>query len=327
MNVLVTGGAGYVGSFAVQALLEHGHNVVVYDDLRLGHREATDAEIVRGDLLDGARLDELLQSRRFDAAMHFAAYSLVAQSMREPARYFENNLAGAVSLFNALHRNSVERVVFSSSAAVYGEAQYLPLDEDHPKAPRNPYGETKLMMEALLRWFAECYGTRSVSLRYFSAAGAALDGSRGEDHDPETHLLPAAMQSALGQRGPLQVFGLDWPTRDGSNLRDYIHVLDLAEAHVLALESMLETGGARAYNLGSGDGFTNLEILQAVERISGRPVPWEGGPRRPGDPASLTASAERFQKDFSWKPRYSDLETVVRTAWAWHSSHPSGYRD
>jgi UDP-glucose 4-epimerase len=325
LNVLVTGGAGYVGSFAVQALQERGHDVVVYDDLRLGHRQATGAEIVEGNLLDGARLDELLQSRHFEAAMHFAAYSLVAHSMREPGRYFENNLSGAVSLFNALQRNGVQRVVFSSSAAVYGEAQYVPIDEDHPKAPSNPYGETKLMMEALLRWFAECHGLRSVSLRYFSAAGAALDGSRGEDHEPETHLLPVTIQTALGQRGPMQLYGLDWPTRDGSNLRDYVHVLDLAEAHILALGSMEQTAGARAYNLGSGDGFTNLEIVQAVERISGRKVPWEPGPRRPGDPASLTASSARAMTELDWKPRYSDLETVVRSAWAWHSSHPRGY--
>jgi UDP-glucose 4-epimerase len=323
MHVFVAGGAGYIGSTTVAELLAAGHEVTVYDDLVHGHRASVPvgARTIVGDLADAHELRAALRTAPFDAAMHLAAFIEAGDSMRRPGRFFANNVAGTISLVNALREAGVERFVFSSSAGVYGEPERVPIPEDHPTRPVNVYGETKLLVERMLRWYGECGGLRWVALRYFNAAGATPD--RGEDHDPETHLVPIVLQAPLGRRPSITIFGDDYPTPDGTCVRDYVHVQDLAQAHVLALTQCDRGGGV--FNLGNGRGFSNLEVVEAARRVTGHPIPVEIGPRRPGDPAELVASSEKARTVLGWQPEHTDIDVIVASAWEWHRTHPDGY--
>jgi UDP-glucose-4-epimerase GalE len=324
-GVLVTGGAGYIGSHVCKALSRAGYAVVVYDNLVAGHREAVRyGELVEGDIADVARVRDTLRRRQIVAVMHFAAFLDVGESVREPARYYRNNVVGALGVLEAMALESVGYFVFSSTCATYGEPLETPIPETHPQRPINSYGETKLAVERALPHFERAHGMRSTILRYFNAAGADPDGELGEDHSPEIHLVPRAIDAATGGPG-LQVFGDDYPTPDGTCLRDYIHVSDLADAHVRALRAMTTTGASAAYNLGSGSPHSVRDVIGAVERMTGRPVPWTLAPRRPGDPAALYATATKARAALDWTPQLSDLDTIVRTAWAWRRAHPQGY--
>lgn len=323
MKVLVIGGAGYVGSVTAEALLAAGHDVVIYDNLSRGHAGAVPpgAELVVADLADTARLARVLARGRFDAVMHFAALSLVAESVREPARYFQQNVGLTLRLLELMLGAGVRRFVFSSSAAVYGEPRSVPIEEDHPTAPTNPYGQTKLMVEAALDWLGRLAGLRYASLRYFNAAGAT--DRLGEDHRPETHLIPSVLEVAAGRRPFIEVFGRDYPTPDGTCIRDFVHVADIADAHLKALEKL--DGGSIVCNLGSGSGYSVLEVIEAARQVTGRPVPVRFGPRRPGDPAVLVASRARAGQVLGWRPKYDDLEAIIGSAWEWRCRHPAGY--
>ena len=325
MRVFVAGGAGYIGSTTAAALLAAGHDVTVYDALERGHRQAVPdgVRLIQGDIGDAEALRRALATARFDAAMHLGAFIEAGESMRDPGSFFANNVAGSVTLINALLEAGVERLVFSSSAGVYGEPDVIPIPEEHPLRSVNVYGETKLLVERMLRWYSERCGLRWVALRYFNAAGATTD--RGEDHDPETHLIPIVLQVPLGTRDVLTIFGDDYPTRDGTCVRDYVHVLDLARAHILALGQC--DRGSGAFNLGNGQGFSNMEVVEAARRVTGHPIPVELGPRRPGDPAELVASSEKARTLLGWQPRYTSLDDIVASAWEWHRSHPNGYDD
>lgn len=321
MNVLVCGGAGYIGAHMVRHLLDAGHEVVVFDNLSTGHRAAVEGvPLVVGDVLDAAALDALLASTRFDAVMHFCARALVGESMAQPLDYYENNLVGTLRLLQAMRRHDVDRLVFSSTCATYGVPQSETIDEAHPQQPINPYGASKLMCERLLADAAAAHGLRSVALRYFNAAGAMADGSLGESHAPETHLIPNALRAVLGQVGPLQLHGDDYPTPDGTCIRDYVHVCDLADAHARALRWMDAHDGAHVYNLGTEQGSSVLQVLAAVRRITGHEVPMQRGPRRAGDPPRLVADSTRARRDLGWRPQHSDLDTIVDTAWRWHQA-------
>ena len=330
--VLVTGGAGYIGSHAVRELVRAGHAVVVYDNLVAGHRSAAEAALgrrngfVEGDIRDTRRLTDTLRSRRIGAVMHFAASLSVGDSVRDPIGYYRNNVLGALSVLEAMVTAGVEQFVFSSTAAVFGNPERTPITEDHPTRPINPYGETKLAVERALPHFERAYGVRSIALRYFNAAGADPDGMLGEDHDPELHVIPRALDAAMG-RGAFQVFGEDYDTPDGTCLRDYIHVTDLASAHLLALESLSRGGRSTVYNLGNGRPTSVRQVLEAVERVTGRRVPYARGERRPGDPGVLYASSDRIKRELGWQPQYEEVDTIVATAWRWREAHPSGYRE
>jgi UDP-glucose-4-epimerase GalE len=324
-GVLVTGGAGYIGSHAAKALHRAGYRVVVYDNLVAGHRAAVQyGELVTGDIADLALLRTTLERYGIFAVMHFAAFLDVGESVREPAKYYRNNVGGALTVLEAMAGEDVKHFVFSSTCATYGEPIETPIAESHPQRPINSYGESKLAIERALPHFEHASGMRWVALRYFNASGADPDGEIGEDHSPEIHVIPRAIEAATGGRG-LTVFGDDYPTPDGTCLRDYIHVSDLADAHVKALEAIVETGKSGAYNLGTGHPHSVREVIDTVERVTERPVPWTLGPRRPGDPAVLYASPHKAQAELHWRPRYPDLEAIVRTAWEWHRSHPRGY--
>jgi UDP-glucose-4-epimerase GalE len=326
-SVLVTGGAGYIGSHAAKALQRGGYRVVVFDNLVAGHREAVKfGELVEGDISDTAAVREALRRHEIVAVMHFAAFLDVGESVREPAKYYRNNVGGALSVLEAMAAESVRQFVFSSTCATYGEPLETPIPETHPQNPINSYGESKLAVERALPHFATAYGLRYVALRYFNASGADPDGEIGEDHAPEIHLIPRAIEAATGGRG-LQVFGDDYPTPDGTCLRDYIHVTDLADAHVKALESIAGGGPSTAYNLGTGQPHSVKEVIDTVSRVTGRPVPWTLAPRRPGDPAVLYAAPAKARAGLQWTPTLADLETIVRTAWAWHERHPRGYAE
>ncbi len=319
LNVLVVGGAGYIGSHAAKALNGRGARVVVFDSLKRGYREALKwGEFVKGDLLDPASLDAVFASRPIDAVMHFAAYAYVGESVEKPGLYYENNVGGTVNLLNAMARASCNKIIFSSTCAIYGEPEKLPLTEDHPKRPINPYGRTKLMVEEILRDFEGAEGLKHVCLRYFNAAGADPDCETGERHDPETHLLPLAILAAMGRGKTLRIFGTDYPTHDGTCVRDYIHVTDLAEAHLLALGHLMGGGASKNYNLGNGNGYSVREVLNETSRAVGRPVPAEETARRPGDPAVLVGSSELIRSELGFSPRYADLPTIVDTAVRWH---------
>lgn len=322
----MTGGAGYVGSVSVEALLAAGHEVISLDDLSSGHRAALPSAVaaVEGSVTDGTVVREILERQRTEAVLHCAARSLVAESMIEPALYFRDNVGGGLTLLEAMRAAGVRRLVFSSSASVYGDPATTPVTEDAPLRPISPYGETKRAFEAILTWYGRAYGLRSVSLRYFNAAGATA--SNGEDHEPETHLIPNMVAAALGKRD-LVLFGDDYPTPDGTPVRDYIHVADLADAHLLALDATAEGEGAQAFNLGSGRGFSVREVLGAAESVVGRPIPHRIGPRRAGDPPVLVASAERAQAILGWRARRGSLEEMVGSAWAWAQRHPGGYEE
>ena len=321
MKILVTGGAGYIGSVTSELLLDAGHEVIVFDNLERGHREAVDrrASLIEGDLRDAAAIRSAVGDTRPEAVMHFAAYALVAESMSRPELYFRNNLAGAMNLADAMLAHDVPRIVFSSTCATYGQPDAVPITEDTPQRPTNPYGESKLAFERVLNWYGELHDLQPVYLRYFNACGATE--KFGEDHDPETHLIPIVLQVALGQREKVTVYGEDYDTPDGSCLRDYIHIVDLAQAHILALTSE-HTG---AFNLGNGNGYSVKEVIDATRRVTGRAIAAESGPRRPGDPARLIASAEKARKLLGWQPAYTDLGDIIASAWQWHQAHPDGY--
>ncbi len=327
MTILVTGGAGYIGSHTVRLLRERGRDVVVLDSMEFGHGAAVgDTPLVRADVADGETVAKVVSDHGVDAVVHFAAYKAAGESMERPGRYFANNVAGSAALLEALAGAGVQRLVFSSSCAVYGTPERSPVSEDAPIRPESPYGESKAMVERILSWYDRCHGLRSVSLRYFNAAGAWPDGSIGEDWTVSLNLVPQIMKSALGRQRALRVFGTYYPTPDGTAIRDYVHVIDLAEAHLKALE-LLEAGGATAaVNLGTGVGSSVLEVLAAAREAMGRPVPHELGPRRPGDPVALYADGRHALRLLGWEPRYG-LDDIVASAWAWHSQHPDGYGD
>ncbi len=324
--MLVTGGAGYIGSHACRALHRAGYMVVVLDNLSAGHRAAVRyGELVEADIADTAAVRAAFRRHEIGAVMHFAAFLDVGESVRDPARYYRNNVVGALSVLEAMAAESVPHFVFSSTCATYGEPIETPIAETHPQQPINSYGESKLAIERALPHFERAFGLRWTALRYFNAAGADPDGELGEDHSPEIHLIPRAIEAAMGGRG-LLVFGNDYPTPDGTCLRDYIHVADLAEAHVLALEAIVETGKSGSYNLGTGRPHSVLEVIDSVQRATGREVPWTLAPRRDGDPAVLYAAPQKAQAALHWKPKYPDLDTIVGTAWQWHRTHPDGHR-
>ena len=363
MAVLVLGGAGYIGSHTVDRLVEQGQDVVVVDSLVTGHKAAVrpEAKFYQGDLADKPFMRKVFsENPEIDAVIHFAAFSLVAESMKDPLKYFDNNTAGMVKLLEVMHefnvnyivfsstnpleyyRNNVagshalvsklvehgvKHIVFSSTAATYGIPEKMPIKEDDPQNPINPYGESKLMMEKIMRWADQAYGVKFVALRYFNVAGAKPDGSIGEDHHPETHLLPIVLQVAQGKREKLQIFGNDYNTPDGTNVRDYVHPFDLADAHILAVDYLRKGNESNAFNLGSSTGFSNLEIVEAARDVTGKPIPAEMAPRRGGDPDSLIACSDKAREVLGWKPQFDDIHKIIETAWAWHSTHPNGYDD
>lgn len=326
MRVLVTGGAGYIGSVVAEELLNRGHQVLVYDNLSCGHRQAVPraAQLIVGDLADRERLDSLIKSHSLDAVMHFAASIEAGESMKAPERFFRNNTANTLTLLETMLASGVKRFVFSSSAAVFGNPRRTPIEEDDPLDPTNPYGESKLLVERILAWFQRVHGLRYASLRYFNAAGAASP-DKGEAHEPETHLIPQILKVALGRQEHIQIFGTDYPTFDGTCIRDYIHVRDLASAHLLALER-LEESSPLLYNLGNGQGFSVRQVIEAARKVTGHPLSAVQSKRRPGDPAILIASSEKIRRETGWQPRFSDLETIIASAWQWHRSYPNGYR-
>lgn len=325
MRILVTGGAGYIGSHTVRLLLAGGHEVTVYDNLDAGHKQAVPAErLVVGDLRDIDHLDHLLVVNRIEAVVHFAAVAAVGESVTNPAKYYTNNLLYSLHLLDRCRRNGIGKFVFSSTAAVYGVPNEVPIPETAPLAPVNPYGNTKLAFERALADYAGAYPFGYCALRYFNAAGAAADGSIGEDHTPETHLIPIVIQAATGKRPHVEIFGTDYPTPDGTCVRDYVHVDDLASAHVLAL-AKLTPGAKLAYNVGLGRGYSVREVIHTVEEVTGKPVPVKEGPRRAGDPPALVARADAIRADLGWAPKFDDLKAIVESAWRWHRAHPAGY--
>lgn len=331
MSILVLGGAGYIGSHMVDRLIEKGEEkVVVVDNLVTGHRAAVhpDATFYEGDLADQDFMRKVFtENPDVDAVIHFAAYSLVAESMEKPLKYFDNNTAGMVKLLEVMNEFDVKYIVFSSTAATYGIPDEIPIKETTPQRPINPYGESKLMMETIMKWSDQAYGIKFVPLRYFNVAGAKPDGSIGEDHGPETHLLPIILQVAQGVREKIMIFGDDYNTPDGTNVRDYVHPFDLADAHLLAVNYLRAGNESAAFNLGSSTGFSNLQILEAARKVTGKEIPAELADRRPGDPDTLVASSEKAREVLGWKPEFDDIEKIIASAWAWHSSHPNGYND
>jgi UDP-glucose 4-epimerase len=327
MRILVTGGAGYIGSHAVRLFLSRGHDVWVYDNLSNGHRAAVPAErLIVGDLAEVPRLDHVLVMNRIEAVVHFAAFCYVGESVTDPGKYYQNNLVNTLTLMECLRRHGVGRFVFSSTCATYGVPERVPIAEDEPQKPINPYGNGKLAVERALADYAAAYGWGYAALRYFNAAGASPDGTIGEDHDPETHLIPLVLLTALGRRPHVEVFGTDYPTPDGTCVRDYIHVDDLAEAHLLALEH-LRPGQGLHYNLGIGRGYSVREVIRTAEQVTAKPIPVKEGPRRAGDPPALVAASEKVRHELGWQPRYTELRPIVETAWNWHRTHPRGYND
>jgi UDP-glucose 4-epimerase len=323
MKILVTGGAGYIGSIVVEELVAKGESVVVFDDLSQGHREAVhpDAQFVQGDLADRGQIDAVLSQHRPDAVMHFASRTLVGESMQQPFLYLGDNLTNGVNLFASMVAHGVRRLILSSTANLFDQPERMPIDESERIIPGSPYGESKYILERILYWLDRIHGLRFASLRYFNAAGASE--LRGEDHNPELHLIPIVIQVAMGKREKALIFGADYPTRDGTCVRDYVHVIDLAQAHILALGAL--DNGSRVYNLGNSEGFTVKEVIDAVRSVTGREIPAEIGPRRPGDPAELVASSEKIRKELGWKPRFPRVHQIIESAWAWHQANPNGY--
>lgn len=327
MNILVAGGAGYIGSITTTALLEQGHRVTVLDNLSKGHRAAVPpgAEFIQADLADAEIIQGVCREHHITLAMHFAAFIEVGESVSEPARYFENNFVRTKAFLDALLEAGVGRFVFSSTAAVYGEPREIPIPEEHPRNPTSPYGWSKLFVEQLLAAYAAARGLRYVVFRYFNAAGC--ESERGEDHRPETHLIPLVLQVALGQRPHISIFGSDWPTPDGTCIRDYIHVSDLAGAHVAAAEALGQGHPGGIFNLGNGEGYSVAEVIEAARDITGHAIPAVHAPRRPGDPARLVASSQRARAEFGWTPRRTDLRDIIASAWEWKRRNPEGYKD
>ena len=330
MATLVLGGAGYIGSHTVDRLIEKGEKTIVVDSLVTGHRQAVnkDAKFYQGDIADKDFMRQVFKENSdIDAVIHFAAYSLVAESMKMPLKYFDNKTAGMVKLLEVMNEFSIDKIVFSSTAATYGIPEEVPIKETTPQNPINPYGESKLMMEKIMRWADKAYGIKFVPLRYFNVAGAKPDGSIGEDHMPETHLLPIVLQVAMGKRDKLQIFGDDYNTPDGTNIRDYVHPLDLADAHILAVDYLKAGNPSTAFNLGSSTGFSNREILEAARKVTNKEIPAEIAPRRGGDPDVLVASSTKAREVLGWKPQFDDISKIIETAWKWHTLHPEGYQD
>jgi UDP-glucose 4-epimerase len=328
MAVLVTGGAGYIGSHTVAELLERGEDVVIADNLYQGHRQAVlGGKLYVGDIRDSRFMDQVFQENEIESVIHFAAFSLVGESMSNPSKYYNNNVYGTLCLLDKMNEYGVKRIIFSSTAATYGEPERVPIRETDRTLPTNAYGATKLAMENMMSWFEQAHGIEYVSLRYFNACGAHESGRIGEDHRPETHLVPLVLQVALGQRDHLSIFGDDYPTPDGTCIRDYLHVSDLADAHLLALDHLRRGGGSRVYNLGNGAGFSVKELLEVARRVTGHPIPAVVSPRRAGDPAVLVASSERIKQELNWQPKRESLEAMIASAWNWHRSHPNGFDD
>lgn len=328
MSILVIGGAGYIGSHTTLSLKERGYEPVIFDSLELGHRKVIDilkVPFVHGDYGDLSAVNRAIKQYDVDAVMHFGAYASVGDSVVDPAKYYESNIGKGLILLRAVLDSGIRNFIFSSSAATYGEPQIVPIPEDHPQKTTNPYGETKLMFERILRDYDHAFGLKSVSLRYFNAAGADADGRLGEDHTPELHILPLVIDAALGRRADIKIFGMDWDTRDGSCLRDFVHVYDLADAHIRSLEYLKNGGATTAYNLGNSYGTTVLEAVAAVEKVSGKKVAVVPAPRRPGDPGRLAASCDRIRAELGWEPKYPDIEIIIRHAYHWRESHPNGY--
>jgi UDP-glucose 4-epimerase len=318
MNVLVIGGAGYIGCHMVKVLLDARHSVVTFDDLSSGHRDAVlGGQFVHGDLADRTALKDLFERNRFDAVMHFASFIQVGESVRNPAIYYRNNLSNTLNLLDAMLTSQVKRFIFSSTAAIFGEPLYVPIDEKHSQRPMNPYGASKQMVERVLQDYDAAYGLRSVCLRYFNAAGAHPNGAIGERHEPESHLIPLLLQAASGRRASVQIFGRDYDTPDGTCIRDYVHIMDLCQAHLLALKFLESEQSSAAFNLGNGSGFSVLEVLDAVERVSGKKLKVEESPRRSGDPARLVADSSLVRQTLGWLPEYSDIISIVQHAWEW----------
>ncbi|MCH3990949.1 MAG: UDP-glucose 4-epimerase GalE [Lactobacillus sp.] len=329
MRILVIGGAGYIGSHAVKKLLAEGNEVTVLDALYTGHRRAVDprAKFIQGSILDKFLLTKILQTEKIEAVMHFAAYSLVPESVKKPLKYYDNNVTGMISLLEAMQAAGVKYLIFSSSAATYGIPQKLPITEDTPLNPINPYGETKMMMEIMMRWADKADDIKSIALRYFNVGGASLDATIGEDHHPETHLIPNILRSALTHDQKFTIFGNDYNTPDGTNVRDYVHVVDLVDAHWLALQHLIKTNKSDVFNLGSAHGFSNLEILKAAMKATGQEIPYTIGPRRGGDPDSLVADSTKAREILGWQPQHEQVDQIIASAWKWHQTHPEGYRD
>lgn len=327
MNVLVCGGAGYIGSHTVYELIEQGHSVVIADNLSKGHKEAVhpEAKLYIGDLRDGEFLDNVFSENKIDAVIDFAAFSLVGESVSEPLKYFENNVYGTISLLEAMVKANVKKLVFSSTAAAYGEPENIPIVESDSTIPTNPYGESKLCVEKILKWCDKAYGLKYVVLRYFNAAGAHISGKIGEDHSPETHLIPLIIQAALGKRDKIAIFGDDYNTADGTCVRDYIHVTDLADAHIKAIEKLERDDTSETYNLGNGTGFSVKEVIEETKRVTGREFKVTIEDRRSGDPSTLIASSQKAINELNWKPKFNTLTQIIETAWKWHSNNPDGY--
>jgi UDP-glucose 4-epimerase len=325
-NILVVGGAGYIGSHMCKHLFRRGYQPIVLDSLVCGHRQAVKwGPFFQGSMSDANLLRKVFSDHPIAAVMHFAAFCYVGESVMEPAKYYENNVASTIALLEVMLEKKVSNFIFSSSCATYGEPTEIPIREDHPLRPISPYGRTKLMVEQILEDFREAYGLESVCLRYFNAAGADPDGELGEDHDPETHLIPLVLQTALGQRPRIDIFGDDYPTKDGTCIRDYIHVEDLAQAHLIGLERLLSGKAGGQYNLGNGDGHSVMEVIEIARNITGKPIPARVGQRRRGDPAVLVSSSEKAIRHLGWRPQYPGLEAVIETAWNWHKANPNGY--
>lgn len=326
MKILVPGGAGYIGSIVVEELVKQGEQVVVFDNLYFGHREAIhpSAAFVEGDLADRAAVKALFDAHGFEAVMHFASHTLVGESMEQPFKYLGENVTNGLNLLQEAVAHGVRKFILSSTANLFDDPQRMPIDETERIVPGSPYGESKNILERMLHWLDRIYGFRYAALRYFNAAGASPTGERGEDHEPETHLIPRVLQVALGQRDSITIFGDDYPTRDGTCVRDYIHVTDLAQVHILALKAL--DRGIRTYNLGNGQGFTVKEVIETAREVTGHPIPAVAGPRRRGDPAVLIASSEKIKRELGWQPQFPELRTIIETAWKWHSTHPNGYK-
>lgn len=329
MSILVCGGAGYIGSHTVFKLMENGEDIIVLDNFQTGHRAALNASVVyyESDIRNAAMLEKIFTENKIDAVIHFAASSIVSESMQKPLEYFNNNVYGMQVLLEAMVKHKINKIVFSSSAAIYGEPKRIPILESDQTSPTNAYGETKSTMEKMMKWVSQANDIRYVSLRYFNAAGALDDGSIGEDHKCETHLIPLILQVPLGKRDHITIFGDDYDTPDGTCIRDYIHVVDLADAHILALKYLRNDGKSNIFNLGNGKGFSVKEIIAAAENVTGQKIKFEIGTRRAGDPARLIASNDTAQKILGWQPKYTDIEEIIKTAWVWHKNNPNGYND
>lgn len=326
MAILVCGGAGYIGSHAVASLLEKGKEVVVVDNLVTGHEKAViGGKFYIGDLHDSDFLDTVFNENEIESVIHFAAFSLVGESVNKPFKYYDNNVSGTLSLLEAMKRHGVKKIVFSSTAATYGEPEKTPIEETDSTCPTNPYGETKLAVEKMLKWAEVAYGIKYVVLRYFNVAGAHKSGKIGEAHTVETHLIPIILQVALGKREKIMVYGDDYPTKDGTCVRDYIHVMDLVDAHILAINKLEKTNESGIYNLGNGEGFTVKEVIESARKVTGHSIPAEIAPRRAGDPAVLIASSQKAIDILGWKPKHNSLEDIIKSAWRWHSAYPDGY--